>query len=160
MSNTNVKYRDWVFNVDRELTIQAYANVLLSGTENCSCNYCKNYIAYRDKVFPEEINRLFYDLGIDYKKEVEIIFFDTLPDGLHRIGGWFHFKGHILTGKDCRVALPTGGYTLDLTATTDKFSVGFANGNDLTHFADKIDLIQVEFMTCIPWVIDKSLEVL
>ena len=158
MTVTTVKYRDWEFEVDRDLTRQTYQSVSVSGADSCVCNDCKNYVAFRDKVFSDEIRRLFDDLGIDYKKEVEITSFETLPDGLHHIGGWFHFKGRVIAGKDFRVPLPSGGHTFDLTAITDTFSIGFAVGNDLAHFTDKTGLVQVEFMTYIPWVIDKSME--
>jgi len=99
---------------------------------------------------------LFDDLGIDYRKEVEITHYETLGDGLHHIGGWFHFKGKVLTGKDYRVPLEFGGYTFDLTPITDNFSIGFAEGSDLTFFEDKTGLVQVEFDTIIPWVIDND----
>lgn len=158
MTITTVKYRDWEFEVDRELTRQTYESISVSGADSCVCNDCKNYAAYRDKVFPDEIKKLFDDLGIDYKKEVEITSFETLPNGLHLIGGWFHFKGWVTSGKDYRVPLSLGGHTFDLTIITDKFSIGFTEGNDLTFFPDKNDLVQVEFMVKIPWIIDKSLE--
>ena len=157
MTLTKVKYRDWEFEVDRELTRKTYESVLVSGTESCSCNDFKNYISYRDKVFSNEIKLLFEALGIDYKKEVEITSFENLSDGLHRIGGWFHFKGRVLAGNDYRVSLPSGGHTFDLTEISDKFSIGFAEVNASAHFADKLGLVQVEFMTYIPWVIKKSL---
>lgn len=89
MTLTKVKYRDWEFEVDREMTQKTYGSVLLSGSERCACNDCKNYISYRDKVFSDEIKQLFEAFGIDYKKEVEITSFETLPDGLLHIGGWF-----------------------------------------------------------------------
>ena len=159
MNITTVKYREWEFEVERELTRQTYESVSVSGADSCVCNDCKNYVAYRDKVFSNEIKQLFDDLGIDYKKEVEITSFETLPDGLHHIGGWFHFKGRLISGKNYKVPIPNiSGFTLDLTKVEDNFSIGFADGNDLTHFADKTGLVQVEFMTYIPWVIDKSLE--
>jgi hypothetical protein len=159
VTNTIVKYRDWEFKVDRELTRQTYNSISTSGAESCVCNDCKNYVVYRDNVFPEEIKGLFNDLGIDYKKEVEITSYETLPNGLHHIGGWFHFKGKLVNGKNYRIPMPdNAGYTFDLTEIKDDFSIGFAPGNDLTYFEDKADLIQVEFMTFIPWVIDKSLE--
>ncbi len=122
------------------------------------CHDCKNYVAFRDKVFPDEMIELFNDLGVDYRKEVEIISYENLPNGLHHIGGWFHFKGQVLMGKDYRVPLPGGGYTFDLTKISDNFSIGFAEGNDLTYFEDKTGLVQIEFDTNIPWIIDKSLE--
>ena len=80
MTLTKVKYRDWEFEVDRELTRKTYESVLVSGTESCSCNDFKNYISYRDKVFSNEIKLLFEALGIDYKKEVEITSFENLSD--------------------------------------------------------------------------------
>jgi hypothetical protein len=89
---------------------------------------------------------------------VEITSYDTLPSGLHHIGGWFHFKGQVLAGKDYRVPLPSGGHRFDLTQITENFSIGFAEGSDLTFFENKKCLVQIEFDTNIPWVIDKSLE--
>ncbi len=158
MTVIKVKYKDWEFEVDQELTRQTYDNVTLSGADSCICKDCKNYVAYRDKVFSDEIKELFDDLGIDYRKEVEITSFETLPNGLHHIGGWYHFKGRLVSGKNYRIPQPdNNGYTLDLTKVEDNFSIGFASGNDLTHFTDKTDLVQIEFMTYIPWVIDKSL---
>lgn len=159
MTVTIVNYRDWEFEVDRELTRQTYESVSVSGADTCVCNDCKNYVAFRDKVFSDEIKRLFDHFGVDYKKEVEITSFETLPDGLHHIGGWVHFKGRLVNGKNYKVPIPYNrGFTSDLTKVEDNFSIGFADGNELTHFADGTGLVQVEFMTYIPWVIDKSLE--
>jgi len=158
MGTIIVKFKDWTFEVDKVLTKQTYHCISVSGADTCACNNCKNYVSYRDKVFPKEVIDLFNDLGIDYRKEVEITSYETLPSGLHHIGGWFHFKGRVLVGKDYRVPLPLGGHTFDLTPITDNFSIGFAEGNDLTFFEDITGLVQVEFDTNIPWVIEKSLE--
>src|SRR5690606_15691451 len=158
MATTIVKYKDWAFEVDKGLTEQTYKSISGSGADTCGCNDCINYVAYRDKVFPNEIIDLFHELGIDYRKEVEITKWEILSNGLHHIGGWFHFKGRVLIGKDYRVHLPSGGHTFDLTPITDNFSIGFAEGSNLTFFDDKTELVQVEFDTNIPWVIDKSLE--
>ena len=160
MGTSIVKFKDWTFEVDKALTEGTYNAILGSGADTCSCNNCKNYVAYRDKVFPEEVINLFNDLRIDYRKEVEITTWEVLPNGLHHIGGWFHFKGTILKGKDYRVPLKSSGHTFNLTPITDNFSIGFAEGSDLTFFEDKAGLVQVEFDTKIPWVIDKSLETL
>ena len=54
--------------------------------------------------------------------------------------------------------MPGGGFTFDLTPITDNFSIGFSVGSDLAFFDDKNGLIQVEFDTFIPWIIDKKLE--
>jgi hypothetical protein len=156
MTNT-VKYKEWVFEVDKNATEENYRNVSLGGADVCLCGNCKNYAAYRDKVFPLEILSLFNDLGIDYRKEVEIVTWETLPNGQEHIGGWFHFKGAFLEGKVSNNELPNGGYTLQLIPVNDNFSIGFTKGSDLTFFEDKENLIQLEFDTTIPWVIDKSI---
>jgi hypothetical protein len=158
MTITIVNFKDWTFEVNKGLTEQTYRNISGSGAETCRCSNCKNYIAYRDRVFPEEIIDLFYNLGINYKKEVEIITYETLPNQNLHIGGWFHFKGQVLAGKDYRVPLPFGGYTYDLTRIKDNFSIGFAEENDLTFFEDKRGLVQVLFDANIPWVIEESFE--
>ena len=154
-----LNFREWQFEVDHEFTRQTYEKVTGSGADTCVCNDCKNYVAFRDRVFPDEVRKLFSVLGIDYRKEVEITTWEILANGLHHIGGWFHFKGKVLSGKDYRVPLlSNNGYTLDLTRIKDNFSIGFAEGNDLTLFEDKNGLVQIEFDTNILWVIDKSLE--
>ena len=158
MATTIVKHKGWTFEVDKELTENTYVSISGSGADTCVCNDCKNYVAYRDKVFPKEIIDLFHELGIDYRKEAEITKWEIQSNGLHHIGGCFHFKGRVLTGKDYRVPLPSGGHTFDLTPITDNFSIGFAEGSGLTLFEDKTELVQVEFDTVIPWVIDKTLE--
>ena len=159
MTVTTVKFRDWKFEVDRELTETTYTNVLGSGADTCVCNNCKNYVAFRDNVFPDEVLKLFNDLGIDYRKEVEITSWEKLPNGHYHIGGWFHFKGKLLTGKDYRVSIAGGnGFTFDLTKISDNFSIGFGEGNNMTYFEQKVGLVQIEFDTNIPWVIDKLLE--
>ena len=160
MTLTIVKFKDWTFEVDKTLTEQTYRSISGSGADTCTCSDCKNYVAYRDNVFPTDIIQLFGDLGVEFKKEVELTTWEILPNGLHHIGGWFHFKGHVLSGKDYRVSLPSGGHTFDLTKVTDNFSIGFAESNDLTFFEDKTGLVQIEFDTTIPWVIDKSLEII
>jgi len=156
--STIVKFRDWTFEVDKEENEKTYQDVSRSGAENCGCNGCENYITYRDNVFPKEIIDLFGNLGVDYRKEVEVTDWETLPNGFHHIGGWFHFKGRVVTGKIYLVPVPSGGHTFDLTPITENFSIGFGAGNNLTFFKSESDLVQVEFETNIPWIIDKTPE--
>lgn len=151
-------YRDWVFEVDKEITQATYEQVECSGADSCTCNDCKNFVASRDKAYPAEIRHLFERLGIDIIKESEVCHYTRLENGLHYYGGWFHFKGKIKQGKDCTVAQPYGGYTFDLTPVSSTFRIGFRTDSTLTFFEDKEELVQVEFETHIPWTIDKELE--
>ena len=152
---TTLQFKDWEFRFDKQLTQQTYENVVGSGADTCFCNDCKNYVALRDSVFPDEVHKLFDDLGVDYRKEVEITTWEVLPNGLHHIGGWFHFKGQMLAGKNYRVPLPDEkSFSIVLTEINANFKIGFGEGSDLTFFEDKNELIQIEFETKIPWVID------
>jgi len=156
---TTIKYKDWNLTVDKEVTKNAYDSLTVGSAESCDCNDCKNFSANKDKVYPDEVKRLFDQLGIDYKKETEISHYCRQTNGLHHYGGWFHFKGQF-KGKDCTVPLHAGGHTLDLTPVTENFSIGFRVDSSLTIFADKEGLVQIEFESKIPWTIDKGLEVI
>ncbi|MDQ6470899.1 hypothetical protein RB619_09620 [Flavobacterium sp. LHD-80] len=153
-----VQFKNWKFEVDRSLTIETYAGIVSGGAVSCSCNDCKNYVESREYIFPEEVKILFLNLGIDYKKEVEILSYQILPNGLHHIAGWFHFKGKMIDGKNCKRDIENESFQIELTAIGDNFSIGFCEQNSLTFFENKDDLIQVEFEAYIPWLIDKSLE--
>lgn len=154
----SIQYRDWHFLVNRELTYEAYARIELGSVDSCPCNDCKNFASYRATTYPDEIINLFHQFGIDYRKESEVSHFTKLENGLHYYSGWFHFKGEILSGKDCSIPLPNGGNTFELTEITNNFSIGFTNASSLTIFENKKSLVQVEFEAKIPWVIDLELE--
>jgi hypothetical protein len=158
MTLTTIKYKEWTFKVDTELTKQTYNKIQLSGSDTCDCSECKNYSLQLDNLFPSEIRQLFTDIGIDYKKEVEITTIDILKNGLHHLSGWFHFKGEILSGNDCKIPLNDNGYSIELTRINDNFSIGFTKGNSLTFFEDKTGLVQIEFEMKIPWIVEMKSE--
>lgn len=151
-----MKFKDWTFIVEKTRTKLRYKEVIQSGADSCKCEYCLNYAMNRENVFPNEIIELFDQLGIDYRKEVEVTEWETFENGRIHIGGWFHFIGEILEGEKYKVPLPNGGTTYKLTKITDNFSIGFDYGNDLTFFDNNEELVQVEFDTVIPWVLKKG----
>lgn len=72
MKKAFIKYRDWKLYSDTKTTQQTYKDLKQSGAESCGCNGCKNFVLQREKVFPDEINKLFSELGIDYKKKLKL----------------------------------------------------------------------------------------
>lgn len=155
-----VKYRDWIFEVDFDITKEVYDNVKIGSPESCGCDYCKNFSKNRDQIYPQEFKELLACLGIDFRKESEIYQMYRAKNGKHFYGGWFHFKGRIKKGKDCKIESPNGGVSLDTTFLTENFQIGFLKDNSLSFFNSEKDLIQVEFYVFCDWVIDKSLEFL
>jgi hypothetical protein len=155
-----VTYREWSFEVDYDRTIAVYDKVEHGSPEGCVCHDCKNFSANRENIYPQEFKNLLADLGIDYKKESEIYHMAKLDNGLHHYGGWYHFKGKMIKGKDCKIQLGKGGSTFDTIQITDKFWLAFTKGADLAYF-DKSEfdnLIQIEFITDSEWIIEKKFE--
>lgn len=152
-----IKFKNWELIADEISTTLTYVNAEIGSADSCVCNECKNYATYRDNVFPQEVRQLFLELGIDYKKESEVTRLIKLKNGLHLYSGWFHYKGNF-NGANCEIPMAQNGFTLDLTEITENFKIGFRISNTLSFFEDKSNLVQVEFETEIPWVIDNSLE--
>jgi hypothetical protein len=154
---SKIYYKDWEFEVDKELTENTYLKNGKSGGEECGCTDCKNFIKQREKIFPLDIVQLFSVLGIDYRKETEISHIARLESGYHLYSGWFHFKGKF-EGMDCTEILPSGGYKLNLQPLTENFGIGFRNDNSLTFFEDGSGLVQIEFECKIPWILNNERE--
>ena len=129
-----IRFKNWKFEVDKALTLETYSHVSKGGAESCLCNDCINYIQNREKVFPEEVKSLFSNLGIDYNKEVEILSYQILSNGLHHIAGWFHFKGKLIEGENCKKDIENEVSQIELTAIDNNFSIGFCEQNSLTFF--------------------------
>jgi len=155
-----VTYKDWRFEVEYNRTKEVYDNIEMGSPEGCECNDCKNFSANRENMYPTEIKELLEQFGVDYKKESEICHYCKLENGKHFYGGWFHFKGKIIEGIDCKVNLPNGGSTFDTIPINENFQIGFMKGSDLSFFdkEESKDLIQIEFLANSDWVIDKNLE--
>jgi hypothetical protein len=153
-----IKFKDWTLIVDEELTKSTYQKAEIGSADSCVCNECKNYSAYRENVFPEEIKKLFSEIGIDFKKESEITRYCRQKNGLHFYGGWFHFKGEFI-GKNCEIKSVENSFTLELIKISENFSLGFRLSSALSFFEDKNNLVQIEFETEIPWVLKKELEI-
>ncbi|MEJ7862227.1 MAG: hypothetical protein WKF90_11415 [Pyrinomonadaceae bacterium] len=99
MSMRKVKFRNWEFEVDLELTRKSFANKLNGSSDTCSCDCCKNFREQRESIFPKEIRILFEDLGVNFRKEEYLCEIDQLENGLLNYIGHFHFAGEILSGK-------------------------------------------------------------
>jgi hypothetical protein len=161
MSGKIVKYRDWTFLVDFERTKDIYDSVPHGSPEVCNCDKCKNFAANRHNAYPDEIEELLNELGIDIKKEAEVYHMGLrTEDGQHHYGGWFHFKGQILKGVDFRFRQGANVETSDTINVNDSFIIWLTRQCTRHFFEDEEvnSLIQLEFATTSNWVIDKGLE--
>jgi len=151
-------FREWEFLVDRNITEETYSEIPFGGANGCKCNYCKNFAQQRETIYPKDVKELFSKLGIDFRKEVEVAHYVKNENETHLYGGWFHFKGKMIKGKDCKIPLGNGGSTFDFVDLTPNFGIGFTHDNALTSFNPKDGLVQIEFTVNLPWVLEKELE--
>jgi hypothetical protein len=160
-----VSYKKWVLQVDREATREAYAATPSGGSDECGCLYCQNFAAAREHLYPEEFLALLEQLGIDYRKEVEVWEASAPNARIRFCSGWFHFVGKILSTDNRetprRVTLaqthtkllegqePIGG----------NFALGFSNRRDVISDAfEKHSVVQLDFSAEVPWVLEEEHE--
>lgn len=147
MAETLVRFRQWLFSVDKVATEQTYAASLARVPVACKCPDCLNFEAAREVAFPPEALTLFAELGIDYRREGEV-YAVALAPGRHFYGGWFHFRGAIVEGPDLRLTSQNNSAQL-----TDLFSISFTTGYAPSIFADLHHTVQIEIETTLPWLL-------
>ena len=119
--------------VDYDQTYKTHQSQLQGSPEECGCDDCQNFVKRREEIYPSEIKELFYNLGVDYKKESEIMWNGDIAPNLHSYSGFFHFKGRF-KGKNCVIPTSNTSAWFDLTRLTDRFSIGFHYDNSETFF--------------------------
>lgn len=143
-----VHFQDWELIVDKQGTINAYANVRYGGSRSCSCGDCMEYTRRIESIFPGNVKLLFESLGIDYHKDAEVTHIIS-DNNDNYCSGWFHFIGKF-KGESCAVPVNGRGYNLFMTHVADNFEIGFHISDSLALFKTTYPLVQVEFSTLIP----------
>ncbi|MHB0998634.1 MAG: hypothetical protein ACYC27_05250 [Armatimonadota bacterium] len=148
--------------MDRKATLQAYAETSIGSADSCKCLFCRNFVAARESIYPDEFRTLLERLGIDYRKDAEI--WEASPDGscIRFYSGWFHFIGTIVSLNEQK---KPSHHTLRQTNTKllggeeligDSFALSFKDKADLAHPSFKgHSLVQLEFSVEVPWVLNE-----
>ena len=152
-----IRFKHWTLQCDSGITREAYKQIEHGGSEDCGCNTCKNFVAARRYVYPQDVRVLFEQLGIDINKEAEVYHTCKLDSGLHDYGGWFHFAGSIEEGTDSKRQIGETSFAIDLEPTNDQFAIGFTAHSALVpeSFGDE-PVVQIEFEAKIPWVLESD----
>jgi len=148
-----VRFRQWVFSVDKAETERIYAAATASEAVLCGCGNCLNFEAARELAFPVEVRELFLELGIDYRREAEVFIWQSFPDGRQHYGGWFHFRGTIIAGPTLPQSDRQGPW---LEPLNNSFGIGFCNANAPGFFSDLRGAAQLEFETYVPWLLTNA----
>lgn len=144
----------WVVEHDTEATRACYAGIP-QGT-GCACFGCRNFDAAIGKTFPSEFVALADALGINPSKPVQLDLWQREVPGLWLNGGWFHFVGSLLEGKD---ALQWSGNlgNLQLEQFVPGLEIGLSAQADLV--AEQFNghqIVQMYFRTHVPWVLNED----
>lgn len=139
-----MKVGPWFIETDVEQTKRFYDDFHLI-TEDCSCDYCANYILACDK-FPLEIKDLFDSLGIDPCKEGEVSEYVKNKDGKHFYRAFYHIIGKIIEGPQL---WGKEASTYNLAG----FEIGFTEDLDLVPEEFPMPTVQVEIHMNIPWLL-------
>ncbi len=134
----------WEFTNDRMATINAYTLIERGGSDTCSCNGCRNFVAARDNVYPSEFIALLNSFGIDSRKDGEVYHNARLSPGRHDYGGWFHFVGTLEKTGDFPVVPMGQGFSAWLRKKAAPALPGLG----------ELPLVEVEFHAdSVPWVL-------
>ena len=139
---TEITFHDWILECDVEATRETYQKVSQGSAEICACVYCKNFAALRDDLFQADFLELLNNLGVDYRKDVEIYHQATLEKEKHLYAGWFHSIGRVKQNGN-------------VVILKNELKVYFMQNKDLmfNEFEGK-DLIQIEFENVVlPWIL-------
>ena len=152
-----VKFKDWTLIVDIEATQQLYAKWTEGSAERCGCDNCKNFIANRSNAYPNDIQALFANIGIDYTKELDVNYISKNSCHQHFYDGSFYFAGSFI-GKDGRVQLDKESYTRELHIINDNFKMSLCS-TKLDLFGNVQNTVEIFFIIGLPWKIDKHLDI-
>jgi hypothetical protein len=152
---TLVRFGRWSLRPDREKTRAAYARLSGGSAEQCGCNICKNYVAARDGVWGAGVRRVLDQLGIDYRREAEVLHQHRIAEGRHAYSGRFHFIGAIESGRDAAAPRGNGLFALELEPAKDGLSLGFTARTQQVPrvFEGEDQVVQVEFEAIAPWLL-------
>ncbi|MFI5300422.1 MAG: hypothetical protein ACHREM_20225 [Polyangiales bacterium] len=150
-----MKLGRWVLRAEPEITRALYAKVDRGGSDECPCDLCENFVAARDRAFPDGFLRALDELGVDPRKEIETTRWCRVREGVHRYGGWFHAVAVVESGDEGRVYTEGAGSTFALERLADGFSAGvlWSRLNLVRPSFRGHALVEIEFDAEVPWVI-------
>ena len=128
----------------REATIALYRDVInMPGADRCTCTYCRNFAAQRNKAYPEEFLHLLNQLGANSLKEWEAFEYGIADENPKTwlYGGWFLFCGKLIEGTDHRPKQPK------------PFAFWFTSSFPNATLPKNQEICAVEFLAEIPWVL-------
>ncbi len=151
---TRFTFGDYAIDVDVQKTREIYKDLKPVSTR-CKCDYCANYEKVVDRL-PTQVREFFDSLGVDLTKITESVAYNRNRDTSVHYGGWLHVCGKVVKGKeDCEhtITLRPG----EAYGVTEDFKVWFSEECLMTEKEFDAPVMQIDFETDLPWVLDKKI---
>jgi hypothetical protein len=125
-------------------------------TEYCQCDGCCNYEKAVD-LFPNEVKKLFTEMGIELKKPTETMIFDVECDGKQLIyGGFYHICGIVISDPNEKNSVTGRKEVCYVYKITDNYEIWFNEECDLPEENFPRPMFQLDISFHCPWVLEKE----
>lgn len=104
----------WKIWCDPELNRSIYSQIHQAGPEACRCGDCLRFAETRDSFYPGRVKELLNALGIDFRKETEVVTYGAEGSPPSLLQGWYNFAGRVESGAEALYYLP-GDFQLDVS---------------------------------------------
>jgi len=151
-----MKLGRWNIEVDKIRTKEFYSNHH-EITEYCDCQDCRNYVSVCNK-YSQEVKQFFKCFGIDPIKEAEVYVCARNSDGSLLYGGFYHVVGNLINGEDFWIRTDKTSNYAEPYKLNNEFSYGFTEENALVPDGFPEPVLQLEFITSLPWGLDEKCE--
>ena len=106
--------------VDVETTRRIFSRLATGSAERCVCDYCRNFVEVRDLMFPSLLKTALESVGIDWRKESEVVHYGRPHGTNHLYQVWVNFVGSVQNGDPFEMAPDRGtGPKVQITAYDD-----------------------------------------
>ena len=154
---TRFTFGDYIIDVDVERTREIY-KTLSPVSKRCTCTSCENFDRAVDHL-PTQTMAFLESMGVDLHKVTEAYSTKRNQDGSVHYGGFCHISGKLVKGK-VLTSVQEGQLVRlqeqDAYKPTEQFVVWFGEECAMTEAAFGAPVIQLDFGTDLPWVIDKK----
>ena len=143
-------------NIDVESTKAFYDEHGKSVLEDCGCVNCRNYYEAVAKA-SDKVSEFFRSIGIDPQKTPEATWWNTDENGIAHYSIIFHLVGTIIQSVDIYTRVGDNGFKFnieDFYEIEEGFKIGFSSKAVLVEKDFPEPCIQLEIVTCLPWVLD------
>ena len=151
-------FKNFSVEIDAEATRRAYEG-LPRTDEGCRCAGCQNFPLAIGEALGEEGRRLFESMGVDPAKATEAYVNLARDEGTIFYGAWYHLFGRIERRVETVPDVTAAVWGRDRERWIgDNAHIFFADGEGVLLMEDAFrgsaDVIQMELLADVPWVLD------